>query len=72
MLEYITLSWNVVGTGVVIAAAITTGSVALAGFGLASLIEIGASTFVVWQRRLEDPESGSCGSPEQALDRAEG
>jgi divalent metal cation (Fe/Co/Zn/Cd) transporter len=44
-----TLSWNVVGTVVVITAALSAGSVALAGFGLDSLIEIGASTIVVWQ-----------------------
>ena len=48
-LEYVTLSWNVVGTVVVLAAALSAGSVALAGFGLDSLIEIGASTIVVWQ-----------------------
>jgi divalent metal cation (Fe/Co/Zn/Cd) transporter len=48
-LEYATLSWNVVGTVVVIIAALSAGSVALAGFGLDSLIEIGASTIVVWQ-----------------------
>jgi divalent metal cation (Fe/Co/Zn/Cd) transporter len=48
-LEYATLSWNVVGTVVVITAARSAGSVALAGFGLDSLIEIGASTIVVWQ-----------------------
>ena len=48
ILEYITLTWNVVGV-VLIIAAISAGSVALAGFGLDSLIEIGASTVVVWQ-----------------------
>lgn len=48
-LEYATLAWNVVGTAVVIAAAIRAGSVALAGFGLDSLIEIFASVIVVWQ-----------------------
>jgi divalent metal cation (Fe/Co/Zn/Cd) transporter len=48
-LEYATLSWNVVGTVVVITAALSAGSVALAGFGLDSLLEIGASTIVVWQ-----------------------
>ncbi len=37
------------GTVVVIAAALAAGSVALAGFGLDSLIEIGASAVVVWQ-----------------------
>ena len=34
-----------------IAAALAAGSVALAGFGLDSLIEIGASTVVIWQLR---------------------
>jgi divalent metal cation (Fe/Co/Zn/Cd) transporter len=45
-LEYATLAWNVVGAVVVILAALASGSVALAGFGLDSLIEIGASTVV--------------------------
>ncbi len=49
LLEYITLGWNVVGTVVVVAAAIRARSVALAGFGLDSLIEIFASMIVVWQ-----------------------
>ncbi len=53
-LEYLTLAWNVVGATVVIAAALAAGSVALAGFGLDSLIEIGASVVVVWQ--LNDPD----------------
>ncbi|MCA1596607.1 MAG: cation transporter [Chloroflexi bacterium] len=49
LLEYITLGWNVVGVVVVIYAAIKAHSVALAGFGLDSLIEIGASIVVVWE-----------------------
>jgi divalent metal cation (Fe/Co/Zn/Cd) transporter len=48
-LEYATLGWNVVGSVVVLAAAIVARSVALAGFGLDSLIEIVASAVVVWQ-----------------------
>ncbi|SRR5581483_5168827 len=48
-LEYLTLGWNVVGVIVLAIAAIRAGSVALAGFGLDSLVEIGASTVVVWQ-----------------------
>ncbi len=54
-LEYTTLGWNVVGTGIVIAAALAAGSVALAGFGIDSLIEIFASVVVVWQLRGGDP-----------------
>jgi divalent metal cation (Fe/Co/Zn/Cd) transporter len=48
-LEYATLLWNVVGSAVVVAVAVNTGSAALAGFGLDSLIEIFASIVVVWQ-----------------------
>lgn len=48
-LEYTTLGWNVVGVVVVAIAAIAARSVALAGFGLDSLIEIFASVVVVWE-----------------------
>lgn len=48
-LEYATLAWNVVGIVVLAVAAIDARSVALAGFGLDSLIEIGASLVVVWE-----------------------
>ncbi len=50
-LEYATLAWNVVGSVVVLVAAVAARSVALAGFGLDSLIEILASLVVVWQLR---------------------
>jgi divalent metal cation (Fe/Co/Zn/Cd) transporter len=49
MLEYATLTWNVVGIVVLTGAAIGAKSVALAGFGLDSLVEIGASVVVVWE-----------------------
>jgi len=48
-LEYVTLSWNAVGIVVLGYAAIEARSVALAGFGLDSLIEIGASIVVIWE-----------------------
>jgi divalent metal cation (Fe/Co/Zn/Cd) transporter len=48
-LEYLTLCWNVVGIVILAIAAISARSVALAGFGFDSLIEIGASTVVVWE-----------------------
>ena len=48
-LEYVTLAWNVVGIVVLAVAAVSARSVALAGFGLDSLIEIGASTVVIWE-----------------------
>jgi divalent metal cation (Fe/Co/Zn/Cd) transporter len=50
-LEYATLGWNVVGSVVVLVAAVAARSVALAGFGLDSAIEILASVVVVWQLR---------------------
>jgi hypothetical protein len=47
-LECATLGWNVIGIVVLAWAAIAARTVALAGFGLDSLIEIGASIVVVW------------------------
>lgn len=49
LLEAATLAWNVVAVFVLAVAAIDAHSVALAGFGLDSLIEIGASTVVLWE-----------------------
>jgi divalent metal cation (Fe/Co/Zn/Cd) transporter len=49
ILEGITLGWNVAGIVVLSVAAIRARSVALAGFGLDSLIEVGASTVVLWE-----------------------
>jgi divalent metal cation (Fe/Co/Zn/Cd) transporter len=49
VLEYVTLAWNVIGIVVLAIAAVSARSVALAGFGLDSLIEIGASTVVIWE-----------------------
>lgn len=48
-LEYLTLTWNVIGVFIVFYAAFVAGSIALTGFGLDSLIEIGASMVVIWQ-----------------------
>jgi divalent metal cation (Fe/Co/Zn/Cd) transporter len=48
-LEWATLGWNVVGIVVLAIAAVAARSVALAGFGLDSLIEIGASIVVIWE-----------------------
>jgi divalent metal cation (Fe/Co/Zn/Cd) transporter len=48
-LEYLTLGWNVVGLAVLAVTALAARSVALAGFGLDSLIEIGASIVVLWE-----------------------
>jgi divalent metal cation (Fe/Co/Zn/Cd) transporter len=48
-LEFVTLGWNVIGVVILTVAAAAARSVALAGFGLDSLIEIGASTVVIWE-----------------------
>ncbi len=48
-LEQATLGWNVAGIVVLTVAATRARSVALAGFGLDSLVEIGASTVVLWE-----------------------
>ena len=48
-LETATLGWNIAGVVVLAYAAIEARSVALAGFGLDSLIEIGASAVVLWE-----------------------
>ena len=49
VLERVTLGWNVAGIVVLAVAAVAARSVALAGFGLDSLIEIGASMVVLWE-----------------------
>ncbi len=51
ILEALTMSWNVAGVILMSFAAIAARSVALAGFGLDSFIEIGASVIVLWELR---------------------
>ena len=48
-LEGITLGWNVVGIAVLTVAGLSARSVALGGFALDSLIEIAASSVVIWE-----------------------
>jgi divalent metal cation (Fe/Co/Zn/Cd) transporter len=55
-LEVTTLAWNVAGVVILAVAALRARSVALAGFGLDSLIEIGASTVVLWE--LSNTDAG--------------
>jgi hypothetical protein len=49
LLEWATLGWNVAGIIVLAFAATAARSAALAGFGLDSLIEIGAPAMVMWE-----------------------
>jgi divalent metal cation (Fe/Co/Zn/Cd) transporter len=59
MLEWFTLGWNVIGIAVLAVAAIRDPSVALVGFGLDSLVEIGASIVVLRElSRTSDDEQG--------------
>lgn len=50
-LEYATLGWNVLGVAVLAGVAPAAHSVALVGFGFDTLLEIGASTVVLWELR---------------------
>lgn len=49
LLELTTLGWNVAGVAVMATSALAARSVALAGFGFDSLIEIGASVVALWE-----------------------
>jgi divalent metal cation (Fe/Co/Zn/Cd) transporter len=55
-LEYATLGWNVAGCWIVLISAYLARSVALAGFGIDSVIEIVASVIVVWQLKAINKE----------------
>jgi divalent metal cation (Fe/Co/Zn/Cd) transporter len=55
-LEYTTLGWNVVGACVLALSAWSARSVALLGFGLDSVIEIGASMVVVWELTVDEED----------------
>lgn len=55
ILEYLTLAWNVIGTPITFHTGLQSGSIALIGFSLDSVIEIGASIIVIWQ--LNDSEN---------------
>lgn len=66
-LEYITVAWNV-GEGIVsIGAALASGSVALLGFGVDSLVESVSALVLVWRLRSEQHGDLS----EEAIERIE-
>lgn len=48
-LEYVTLGWNIIGVAVIFSIAPQAHSVALIAFGFDTLLEIGASTIVIWE-----------------------
>jgi hypothetical protein len=53
-LEYATIGWNTLEVAITIALGIAAGSLALVAFGLDSLVEICASSVVIWQLRSRD------------------
>lgn len=60
-LEYLTVGWSLIEAGVGVTAALASGSVALLGFGLDSLIEVGSGLVLIWrltaERRVANPEA---------------
>ncbi|HWL65094.1 MAG TPA: cation transporter [Actinomycetota bacterium] len=52
-LEYVSLGYNLIETGVGITAGVAAGSVALIGFGLDSLVESASALILVWRFKTE-------------------
>ena len=59
-LEYLTVGWNTLEVFVTIGLGVASGSLALAAFGLDSLVEIFASGTVLWQLRPTRCRDSSC------------
>jgi divalent metal cation (Fe/Co/Zn/Cd) transporter len=70
VLEYISLGWNVVETGVGIGAGIAAGSVALVGFGLDSVVEASSAAILLWRLRTEQTGRRSAEEAERKAVRA--
>lgn len=51
LLAYATIGWNMIEAVVALASGVIAGSVALVGFGLDSIIEVGSAVVVAWQFR---------------------
>lgn len=49
LLAYATIAWNVIEAVVAISSGVAAGSVALVGFGLDSVVEVGSAVVVAWQ-----------------------
>jgi divalent metal cation (Fe/Co/Zn/Cd) transporter len=54
LLEYFTLTWNLIEAVVGMAAGVIAGSVALVGFALDSLVESSSAGILIWRLRSED------------------
>lgn len=57
-LEWATNAWNVMEVVVTVTLGVLAGSLALIAFGLDSLIEVFASTVVIWRLRHTEPDPG--------------
>ncbi len=53
LLEYGTVGWNVVEGLVAVAAALSSGSIALLGFGVDSFVETASGAILIWRLRAE-------------------
>ncbi len=53
LLEYVTVGWNIVEGIVAVAAALSSGSIALIGFGVDSLVETLSGAILIWRLRAE-------------------
>jgi divalent metal cation (Fe/Co/Zn/Cd) transporter len=54
LLEYGTVGWNIVEGIVAVAAALSSGSIALLGFGVDSFVETLSGAILIWRLRAED------------------
>lgn len=66
-LEYLTVGWNVVEGCIAVTAALTSGSIALMGFGVDSFVESASGTVLIW--RLIAEEKGMNPSEIEQLDQ---
>jgi divalent metal cation (Fe/Co/Zn/Cd) transporter len=53
LLEYCTLTWNLVEGSVALGAALSAGSIALFGFGVESFVEMASGGILIWRLRAE-------------------
>lgn len=66
-LEYLTVGWNVVEGCIAVTAALSSGSIALMGFGVDSVVESASGTVLIW--RLMAEEKGMNPSEIERLDQ---
>lgn len=59
-LEYLTVGWNLIEGVVAIAAAISSNSVALMGFGIDSFVESTSGGILIWRLKAEQTSTDAC------------